>query len=339
MLKSKRIDEVNSNVEDAVKLFAVRGKYRLIGSSSLRSSQYAVDYDVETHIGSGNNPAAALQRAYHLAQHNPNIFVIELKCGIDPRLEYRGDYSPESLKEYLKNPLIPEGARKEILASSGEEQIKLVRDLYILRWTPEEVAQGKLQLIDGTYRTLAEALNDDTIQKIDLITKVGDQFAEISENYYIKGKNDQQKDTEKALEASLEEDIHYYSKVDSFKALKRLFSLYRIHPTKHKAQMSKLVDFFNGQVGLLNKIRAELGILDTLLNQTFRRVAWIDVYNNLQFIKEQISQVYQVPVAEKVFGQIDRVKRSNIRSLVVALKDYFSNKVNSESKEFLKNMI
>jgi hypothetical protein len=338
MLKSKTIHEINSNVEAVVKLFAVRGKYRLIGSSSLRSSQYAVDYDVETHFG-GNNPAAALQRAYHLAQNNPNIFVIELKCGIDPRLEYKGDYSAESLKEYLKNPLIPEGARKEIMASSGEEQIKLVRDLYILRWTPKEVAQGKVALIDGTYRTLAEALDDDTVQKIDLIAKVGDEFAEISENYYFKGKNDHPKESQKDLEASLEEDIHYYSKIDSFKALKRLFSLYRIHPTKHKAQMNKLIEFFNGQVGLLNKIKAELGILDTLLNQTFRKVAWIDAYNNLQFIKVQISQVYEVPVAQKVFKQIDQVKKSNIRNLVVTLKDYFSNKVNSESKDFLKNML
>ena len=338
MLKSKKIDEINSNIEDVVKLFAVRGKYRLIGSNSLRSSQYGVDYDVETHFG-GNNPADALQKAYHKALNNPNIFVIELKCGIDPRLEYKGDYSQESLEEYLQNPLIPEGARKEILATSGEEQIKLVRDLYILRWTPQEVAKGKIQLIDGSYRTLTEALNDDTIQKIDLITKVGDQFAEISENYYFKGKNDQQKDTQKDLEASLEEDIHYYSKIDSFKALKRLFSLYRLHPAKHKTQMDKLVTFFNGQVGLLNKIRAELGILDTLLNETFRKVAWIDAYNNLQFIKEQISQVYQVPVAQKVFKQIDQVKKNNIRSLVVALKDYFTNKVNIESKEFLKNML
>ena len=83
MLKSKKIDAINSNVEDVVKLFAVRGKYRLIGSDSLRSSQYVVDYDVETHIG-GNNPAAALERAHQTARHNPHIF--ELECGVDPRL-------------------------------------------------------------------------------------------------------------------------------------------------------------------------------------------------------------------------------------------------------------
>ena len=76
-----------------------------------------------------------------------------------------------------------------------------------------------------------------------------------------------------------------------------------------------------------------------MAEKSLPRRMWIDAYNNLQFIKEQISQVYEVPVAQKVFKQIDQVKKGNIRSLVVTLKDYFSNKVNSESKEFLRNMI
>ena len=338
MLKAKTVEEINSNIEKVIQLFAVKGKYRLIGSNSLRSSQYGVDYDIETHLRT--NPAHALQHAYEKALTNPNIYVIELKCGIDPRLKYTGDYSKHSLEQYLENPLIPEARKQAILKSSGEEQVKLVRDLYILRWTPLDVASGKIKLIDGTYRSLENALRDNTIQKIDLITKVGDQFAEISENYYLKGANDEPETSGKALEESLEEDIHYYSKMDSFKALKRLFSLYRLHPKKNAVDIAKMVEFFNGQVGLLNKIRAELGILETLLNNTFRKVGWGDVYNNLQFIKEQISQVFAVPMTESnVFRKIDAVKKSNIASTVKTLKDYFAEKVNQQSKEFLRSML
>jgi len=68
------------------------------------------------------------------------------------------------------------------------------------------------------------------------------------------------------MEESLEDDIHYYSKCDSMKALKRLFSLLRIEgEKKNKERLEKLVDFFNSEVGFLNKIKNELTILETLL--------------------------------------------------------------------------
>lgn len=153
----------------------------MIGSNSLRSTQYGVDYDVEDHLA--HNPVLALQHAYSLAAQNPNIFVIELKCGVDPRLLYDGDYSRHSLEAYLKNPLIPAEVRREVLnCGAKEEQIELVRDLFVLRWTHEDVAEGKIRLIDGTYRTLRDCLMDRTTAKIDLIVKVGDEFAELSEN-------------------------------------------------------------------------------------------------------------------------------------------------------------
>ena len=280
MLEEKKPDQINQNIRKVAALFAVRGRWKLIGSNSLRSTQYGVDYDVEDHLA--RNPALALQHAYFLAAQNPSIFVIELKCGVDPRLVYDGDYSQNSLAKYLENPLIPAGARREILnCGDKEEQVELVRDLFILRWTHEDVAEGKIRLLDGTYRTLSDCFLDRTTAKIDLIIQVGDEFAELSENYYIRDgpeRNYDKEATPEELRKSLKEDIHYYSHKDAFKALKRLFSLYRVEGEKrHKAELVRLVEFFNGQVGLLNKIRAELGILDTLLSNTFRAVSWEDV--------------------------------------------------------------
>jgi hypothetical protein len=175
--------------------------------------------------------------------------------------------------------------------------------------------------------------------KIDLIVKVGNQFAEISENYYIKvgGETNYTKQpTKKELESDLEEDIQYYSTKDSFKSLKRLFSLLQIEGgKKNKPKMDKLVEFFNGQVGLLNKIKNELGILEVLLEQP-RKPKWEDVEANLQFIKEQISSVYQVPMTESVFKNIDEITEKTALSDIRTLKDYFQKKINTESKEYLK---
>ena len=153
MNKEKTVEQINQEIAQVIQLFAVRGRYKLIGSNSLRSIQYGVDYDVESHLT--NNPALSLQHAYHEAAKNPDLFVIELKCGIDKRLVYEGDYSQHSLQKYLENPLIPQEARADILATSKKDkQVELVRDLFILRWTPAEVENGEIKLIDGTVRTL-----------------------------------------------------------------------------------------------------------------------------------------------------------------------------------------
>ena len=343
MLEEKSPDEINDAITEVIKLFAVRGRWKLIGSNSLRSTQYGVDYDVETHLS--NNPALSLQHAYHEAKRNPDLYVIELKCGIDPRLYYDGDFSRHSLETYLKHPLIPEGARNEILAlgdKDEEKRVELVRDLFILRWTAEDVAEGRIQLIDGTYRTLHDCLMDKSVAKVDLIVKVGNQFAEISENYYIRAVKEKNYDddlSKSAKEKSLQEDIHYYSKTDCFKALKRIFSLYQMEGG-HAKEMERLVDFFNGQVGFLYKIKCELGTLLNLLENTFREVLWEDVRNNLQFIKEQISRVYEIPLRNNdLFQRIDDCTPESCYQIIKTLKDYFSKKIMQESKDFLRTFI
>lgn len=342
MLEEKKPDDLNDAITEPMKLFAVRGRYKLIGSNALRSTQYGVDYDVETHLSS--NPALSLQHAYHEAKKNPNVFVMELKCGVDPRLVYDGDYSQDSLETYLRNPLIPEGVRHEILATRDiEKRVELIRDLFVLRWTPDDVAEGRIRLIDGSHRTLHDCLMDKTTAKVDLIIKVGNQFAEMSENYYIRADGEKNYDTELSKpqqEKSLEEDIQYYAKIDRFKALKRIFSLYQLEGArKHSTEIKQLVQFFNGQVGYLNKIKCELGILIQLLDNTFRDVEWDDVRANLQFIKEQISQIYEVPMGEGIFQQIDNCTANTVKSVLVTLQDYFSKKINQESKSFLATFI
>jgi len=338
-------DEINNTTDDVINQFAIKGKYRLIGSNSLRSIIYGSDYDVETQVQgySIETIVKRIKEEYREARKNPDVWILELKCGHDPRLIYNGDYSKRSLEEYVKNPLIPNKMATSILNAKGEEQIEMVRDLFILRWKPKDVEAGKIKLIDGTTRSLAECLLDKTICKVDLIAKVGNQFAEISENYYIKADGKANYNTQpsaKDLMDSLEEDIRYYSNTDSMKSLKRLFSLYLLEgKQKHRKQLERMIDFFNGQIGYLNKIKNELGILENLLKQDFRKPKWKDVEENLQFIKEQISAIYKVSLGEDVFRQIDKITEKSALKDIASIKDYFSTKINKEAKDFLRLFI
>jgi len=342
VFKPRKMDMINKETTKLINAFGIKGKIRLIGSNSLRSSKYGSDYDVESMIKGVSIPKIAklIKEQYLKSYDNPNIWIIDFKCGHDPRLIYKGDYSDKSLESYLKNPLIPASKRDDILASSGEKRIELVRDLFILRWRLQDMKSGFIKLIDGTKRTLEECLTDKTTTKIDLIQKVGVQFAEISENYYIKVGNQSNYSefpTKKEKEDALEDDIHYYSKIDSMKSLKRLFSLLRIDgEKKNKARLDKLIDFFNSEIGFLNKIKNELTILETLLTATNKSPDFKDVVANLQFIKEQLASIYQVPFSDSVFRQIDLVTPKSVLPTIQTLIHYFRDKINKVSKRYLK---
>ena len=343
-MEKKTTQMLNNAVDDLIELFAVKGKYKLIGSNSLRSILYGSDYDIETDLlQSPPLITKHFQKAYREARDDPTVYITDFKCGHDERLLYEGDYSAKSLKKYLKNPLIPRGRKMAInKAKSDEEKEDLVRDLFILRWKPKDVEAGKIKLIDGTYKTMEECLLDPTTLKIDLIRQVGNQFCEISENYYIKTKNGKsnypENPSKKLVEKGLEDDIRYYKNTNSFKALKRLFSLYLLEDKK-SPRIDKMIDFFNGQVGYLNKIRAELEILEKVLTQDFRKPKWEAVEANLQMIKEQLSSVFEIPFSDKVFAEIDKITEKSALKDIITLKDYFAKKINEYSKDFLANYI
>jgi len=347
ILQQKTVPQLNNSTGDLINSFAVKGKVRMIGSNSLRAIQYGSDYDIESILKdiSPVKIANMIQKEYAEAGKSDDVWITDFKTGHDPRMVYNGDYSDECLKRYFstRGDLVSKAKQKKILALKGEDRIDAVRDLFILRWKPADIKKGTIKMPCGGERSLETALLDKTTTKIDLLKKVGNQFAEVSENYYIRvgDKSNFVKTPSKGeLEASLEDDIHYYSKVDSFKALKRLFSLLQIEgKTKNKAKLGRLVEFFNSQVGYLNKIKNELTILQVLLEQTFRKPRWADIEANLQFIKEQISTVYQVPLDEKIFKTIDAISEKTALSTIKTLKDYFATKINQNSKDFLRSII
>jgi hypothetical protein len=92
-------------------------------------------------------------------------------------------------------------------------------------------------------------------------------------------------------------------------------------------------------VGYLNKIRAELEILEKVLTQDFRKPKWEAVEANLQMIKEQLSSVFEIPFSDKVFAEIDKITEKSALSDIITLKDYFAKKINEYSKDFLANYI
>ncbi len=345
-MKKRSIEMLNDETEDLIKTFSLDGKYRLVGSQSLRARQTGSDYDIATEV-KGTTPqriAKMLQKAYKEAEANPDYWITDFKAGLDERMVYQGDYTPSSIAEFLdeRRNIIPRGKAKAIRNAHGKDAMEKIRELYILRWKPADVQRGWTKMVDGKRKYLHDAVMDKTRMKIDLLGKVGNQFVEVSEIYSIKnkdGSNVVQKSKDEVCD-EYEQEIQYYSQTNAFKALKRLFSALKLDgEEENEPAMAKLVDFFNSQVGYLNKIRNELGILEQLLTQDFRKPEWTDVEANLQFIKEQLSNVYELPIKDRVFSTLDDMTESNALEKIRSLMDYFGEIISGHARAFLQQMV
>jgi hypothetical protein len=349
-LTKKSIEMIDTNIVKPITVFSVQGRYKIIGSNAYRNMRYANDYDVETSIKGENldyldKLTKYFKEQFDKAKASKNIIITDFKCGFDKCFEYIGDYSISSIKEYLKNPLITDAQRKTILELNETEQVKYIKDLFILRWDYDDIMTGYKILFGDEKRYFRDCLLDKTIMKIDLIIIVGNQLAEVSENYIIRigNKNNIVKENfnKQDLNKSLEYDIIKYSKTNSFKALKRLLSmLIGEGDYKNKRKINKIGEFLNSQTGALYQVKSSLELLLLAITQTFRKLDFEIIYNNFQFIKTKIASVFTIDVNDDIFEEINSIEDvDDAAELIEHLITYFTKIINNETKGFLKSVM
>ena len=323
-MPKKTVEMLNDKVGDLVTAFAVHGKIKLVGSQQRRGLLYVSDTDILTQLQSRPELLAKYFKEVILDVPKKQYFFMDFKCGLDKRLVY--NFDEDSLAEYLKNPLIPDVYKKKVLDAKGEDQVKLIRDLFILRWKPDDIIAGFIKLIDGTEYKMEDALLDDTIIKLDIIIPVGDRFAEISEMYIYKqhGGN---------VVKSLAQDIEMYRHANSMKSLKRLYSIIELTDKTDK-RLPKLQDFFNSEYGLLNKSANDLAILLLLTDK--HAIAFEKIVSNLQMIKENLA-LTSVASKKKILS-LNKVTRKNWKGRVEKLIAYLRGVINPRAKELLKSL-
>jgi len=190
-----------------------------------------------------------------------------------------------------------------------------------IRWTPSSLAEGKIK-VKGGYKTLANAIREDMLVKLDFIVPVGNSFAEVSEIYITPYQSQQ---TKSQAEESLEEDIVVYSSHNTMKALKRLYALLLLQNTKKTIQ-KRLVDFFNSEYGLLNKIANDLELL-VQLTQKHK----VDVTATIQMLKQKCALT--TLISEKMILELDK----GIKVVPKVVK-YIRGLINPVAKELLAKL-
>ncbi len=174
-----------------------------------------------------------------------------------------------------------------------------------IRWNYEDMLNG-YKIIDGRQYNFTDCLlmKNATI-KLDIITFINNNITEISDNYFIKigSQSNYSNNSTEYIKKSLIED--YNKNVDKknyFKALKRLFSIYRLI----NRTSDKLISLFNSGKGMLYKVICDLKTIVFLLEQTFKKPPIQLIINNLQNIKYFASKItefrlgYITPVIDNI---------------------------------------
>lgn len=325
-LKEKPLSLINNNIMNIIHHYSVQSKVKIQGSNKYRGILYSSDLDIQSKL---TGRAETLYQHFKKVFSKPmkNVYIMDFKLGYDERLLY--DEDTMDLKTYLKNPLIPKSNKQKILKAKGKEKEDLIRDLFILRWSVEDIKKGKIKLIDGTFKSFVDCLNDDTRIKVDLIVGAGSGFVEISEIYLYK----ETPLSKQQLLKELEEDVKYYKSFNTLKATKRFFSILKLE-NKYKSLQNKLVKLFNSEIGFINKVKNDL----TLLLEVHDKygVDYEQIVNGTQIYKERLGRIPYINQNKILL--LNKINKNNYKKNINELIDYLLLILNKFTKKYLEDL-
>jgi hypothetical protein len=258
----------------------------IIGSSALRSQQYAGDYDINeiVEIPSTTDAKAVaiiakeFKEVVRRLQKMENAYIADIKCGVieEWRVFPEKSHTKEGVKkkvaELFESNIINSkeaGIALSLINPTRVGHLK-ARDevkFHIIRWTPEQILAGKQTLRDGRSYSLEEAIVSPSIVKLDIIALVQSKYTEFAVIYeFHNGKkilNPTMIDVEKSLKDSI---ILYSAEGNPFKVLKRKFALAKL--TNRIKDLEKYHSILNSEIGKLYIVYTDVSTLVSLLEDT-----------------------------------------------------------------------
>jgi hypothetical protein len=300
-MKPKAKQDFDRNIQSVFNHLSVKGNYKVIGSNAVKGNFYGSDYDLMEFV------------------REPNSVIV---------LNHIWDLFKNKFKEAERNSHI------------------FITDFKCGEVDGEPIRWDKVSIQRGTEKgfTFQECLLQKSCIKLDMVVLVNGIFTAFSENYYLKIGNHYSYDPDTLKDeniiSSLVKDVLEYRKENKLmKSLKRVASVLRLLK-KHATLQQKLNSFFNSQTGYLYRCARDLGIILLVLDCSFRKPKSIDVNNNLQRIKQNISNIDEISLKRTTSGLIDDLCdiRDNSAKLIGIrnLKNYLDRKVNEMTERFIK---
>jgi len=310
--ENRNLNEFKQKIKDVFNLLTIEGKYKIIGSSALKNILYNSDYDLSEmndfkNVSSGiNKIIQRFKDIFKKVSQDKNLFITDFKCGID----------------------------------SNDEP---------LRWNEADIRKGYKFLKDGHEQPFENALMDkDNTIKIDIVALIDGSFIDFSENLYFKfgqGKdtvsnyNEEDITKEKVLQSIADDYYEQLKEGKALKALKRKFAYYKLLGNeKESLLLELLINYFNGDIGIINKAHADLDTLILLIDTNLLKVKIEDIKNNLQNIKQNLSYNLIYSSHAKEIDKICKLKnKQSIKQKLELLNNKLIKFINKESLKFMKD--
>lgn len=328
-----------------------RGKnVGLLGSMSIRSQQYAGDYDAYELV---NMEEPSNEVALHMLaerfkeiikdlQNLPKTFIGDIKAGsveewrVLPRDAGIKNGKLVGMDVTASLRKLDELEKKKVIspkeAKNGREHLqgtmtpfrfleaKQYFKFHIVRWNPQSILQGYRVLRDNRKFTLEEAFSTPSITKVDVISFVqNNRYTDFSMIYYFRNNGKLLNPDPYEFVRSIKENILYFEKKNNpFKVLKRKFALAKF--MKDADTITKLTPILNSDLGRIYHVLGDIGTLIRLL-EDFRPNAKTVKFEIDQF-KNRLSNVYQLKDYLKdehtILGEIESALKDPKKSTLLA---------------------
>jgi hypothetical protein len=250
----------------------------------------------------------------------------------------------------------------------------LIRNKRILRWSAEEIMKGYKIISKDKKYTLYDAIQDETIVKIDLIVYLNNKFIEITNLILLTYVDTDEMGNEEHIAINIsEEAIHnptslrvdieklYYSNkfYSPLKACKRMYGYMRAVKGKHNVYdwlPNHLIPVLEGDVSSFYQLKGEIDAILVVLQKKFTKQNLERAKHQLQDIKTrfnyikilpdetvirlayEIDQLHKIKNHEKFIEELETLL-TKIKTLVNSAAIYEMNKygINPPPDVFLPN--
>lgn len=288
-MESKKKEFPHNYPDDAVDIldamsFSDGKEVQISGSMSLRSQQYAGDYDAYEIVemnGSDDEVLHKLRVKFQIIikrlKAMKDVWIGDIKSGVIPEWEIVGEkFSfPEAeakMEDLLNKKIITETEYEDAFSYLKPKMSKIDLILarkeikfHIIRWSVPEVLNGTKKLRDGRSYNLEDAFHSHSLTKLDVIGKVeNNRYTDFSMIYEFKNGSKVLNPVFENVSHSLREDILFYTHTGKpFKALKRAFALARNENATDR--LKKLTEVLNSDLGRMYALVSDLGTMEDLL--------------------------------------------------------------------------
>ena len=293
--------------QDAVKILNAmsfsHGKHiKIVGSSALRSQQYAGDYDAheEVSVHYKTIPEALqhlvkdFQRIILNLSSMKNVYIGDIKSGIIEEWDILKN--PERIEHLVKEKIISkkeaEEAHKLLQDTSKVGRLKAKQELkyHIIRWKPKQILEGKQTLRDGRTYTLEEAFSSPTITKLDTTALIQERYTELSIIYQFKNNNTILNNSHINIQNSLKDAIELYeAEGNQFKVIKRKFALAKL--LNNSKDIKKYHGIINSEIGKLYVVYSDVKTLRDLLER--HSIPKSNLSEAINGFQHRLSRIYQ----------------------------------------------